>query len=759
MVQAWSLFLLGLATTAHAQGAQAEATAQLHVPQVRPEVVIARATGPISVDGVLDEAAWQGAATAASFTEVEPTENGRPLVATEVLLTYDDAHLYVAFRAFDDPKAVRATLSKRDEIFQDDWVGVLLDPFGDAGRVYEVLANPLGVQADLLRTGDDEDVGFDMLFKSAGRLTDDGYAVELAIPFASMRFPQRDVQRWRVTFMRNHPRASRHVYSWAAIERDNPCLPCQFGTLLGIEQVQDGRTLELLPSVVGYQSGALADFAAPRAGLDHDRLQLEPSLGVRYSLSSSATAEATLNPDFSQVESDAAQIDVNSPFALYYPERRPFFQEGSDLFSTFLNVVYTRSVNAPVAAAKLTSRRGATSIAYLGAVDERTPVLIPLEERSVLLGGGDERLRSVSNLLRVRHSFRQNSYAGVLVSDRRYASGGSGTNLAADVLYRFAKHFRAEGQVVLSHTDEGVDSSIVSSQRFDGDRRTASFDGERFWGWGGFASLNRSTKLLYSDLDYTVYNPTFRTPNGFITRSNYHSLVFYQGVNLYPKWAFVDGFFPGLTLGRRYNFDAVRKLDFANLRARLLMKGQTTLTGNLRFLSERYREVDFDGYRDWNVSLSSNFSEPVRVSLYYGGGETIYRIARPVLGRIRSLSLAAALKPSQQFVVEPSFDYERLSDEATREAFYDAYIGRSRFTFQFTRELALRLVLQFTRFDFGGGEREEQLDVEPLLTYQLNSYSIFYLGSTHDYYQFDEPYGLRPTQRQIFFKFQYLIRR
>ena len=338
------------------------ATASDYVPIYNPEVTISRAAGAIEIDGDLGDAGWQGAAVADNFAEHNPGDQTKPDVDTRVLIAYDDDNLYVGFLCYDDPAQVRATRCRRDNIFGDDIVFICLDTYGEAAVAYEIAANPYGIQGDLLfSTGLGEDETYDLIYSSAGRITPEGYVVEMAVPFASLRFPDADQQIWRADFWRNRPRGSRYQYSWAAYDRDETCWPCQWGTLRGISGVKPGAGLEIMPAVVGHQSSRLGEAG----GFEDGRVKGDAGIGITYDVSSELTAEATFNPDFSQVESDDEQIDVNTTFALFYEERRPFFQEGSDLFTSFFNAVYTRSINDPLAAAKLTWRKGANSVALL----------------------------------------------------------------------------------------------------------------------------------------------------------------------------------------------------------------------------------------------------------------------------------------------------------------------------------------------------------------------------------------------------------
>src|SRR5690606_37098291 len=223
------------------------------VPNEKPRLEVGRAAGAIKIDGELDDAGWIGAAKADNFAEHTPGDKVRPPVATEVLVTYDAESFYLAFICYDDPATVRVTMRDRDEIFSDDYVGIILDTYGDAAWAYELFVNPYGLQGDLKMLSDgEEELTFDIVFDSRGKLTAQGWQAEVAIPFSSLRFPHRQVQEWRATFWRNRSRSSRERSTWAAIDRNEPCFTCQFGYLTGIEGAAPGSRLEVLPSLVGY---------------------------------------------------------------------------------------------------------------------------------------------------------------------------------------------------------------------------------------------------------------------------------------------------------------------------------------------------------------------------------------------------------------------------------------------------------------------------------------------------------------------------
>lgn len=728
------------------------------VAKKKPTMQIRRADGLITIDGELQDPGWQTASRTHDFSENFPDEMAKPPVAIEARVTYDDENFYLAFLVKDDPKAIRASLRDRDEIWQDDYVGILFDTYGDHSWAYYVFANPIGVQGDSrFSSSGGEDDSFDIVYKSEGKITENGYQVEMAIPFRSLRFPDREKQVWNATFWITHPRDSRRQYTWAAIDRDDPCFLCQYGTLTGIEGVKSGNSIELLPSVTSFQSGALNDLSNPNSGFKNEAVEGEISLGAKYAFSSNLTADVTFNPDFSQIEADAAQIDVNTTFALFFSERRPFFQEGSDLFDTYFNTVYTRSLNDPDVAAKMTGRFNRTSIAYIGGRDNNTPFLMPFEESSVTL---NTRVNSFSNILRFRQTYGENSYFGALLTDRRLEGGGAGTLFSADGSWRFLKNYQFEWQFIGTRTEEPENSELTKdyegeSFNFDNDKHTAAFDGESFSGHAYYMSLEKSSRTWSFDVDYWEYSPTFRADNGFITQNNFRRVNSWTGMTFYPKSKIFDRISPNLFVRRVWNFDGVRKDEVIEPYISLSLKAQTSIFLGYTFSNERFAGIDFKGDNLAEFEINSNFSKMLRMGFFVAYGKSISR-SDLVLGTGTRFSAWSTIKPMQNFVLEPQIDFSRLDAPDGNELF-NGYIFRTRMNYQFTRKLFLRLVFQYNDFS-------QSFDLDPLLTFKINPFTAFYIGSTLDYAELGGNSDLEKLRnwnlqsRQFFMKFQYLVR-
>ncbi|HEX3129170.1 MAG TPA: DUF5916 domain-containing protein, partial [Thermoanaerobaculia bacterium] len=364
---------------------------------------IPRLDAPIRVDGVLDEEVWQRGLIIDLANEIDPGKNVPAPVATRAFLAYDDDNLYIGFRA-DDPDAssIRAHLADRDTPFRDDWVGVMIDTFNDERNGYELFVNPLGVQMDLslneVASENEEDAAWDAIWSSAGRIDDKGYVVEIAIPFSSLRFQRAEgEQTWGITPFRSYPRSRRHQIMGSAIDPNDNCLLCQIPKVTGFAGATPGRNLEFDPTVTAHRTDVRQGF--PGGALESGDPEADLGLTARWGITPNLTFSGAVNPDFSQVEADAAQLDVNTQFALFFPEKRPFFMEGSDYFDTYLNVVHTRTVADPAWGVKLTGKEGRNGLGLFVTQDEVTNLLLPGSQRS---GSAALDLQTTDAVLRYR---------------------------------------------------------------------------------------------------------------------------------------------------------------------------------------------------------------------------------------------------------------------------------------------------------------------------------------------------------------------
>ncbi len=717
-----------------------------------PKLEISRAAGPIEVDGDINDAGWRGAARINTFFEHNPGDQTKPEVDTEVWVAYDDENFYVAWLCYDDPDEVRAYFCERDNMFSGDYVILCLDTYGEAALGYEIAANPHGIPGDLFFSPSyGEDITYDMIYESAGRITEFGWVAEMAIPFESLRFPDREEQVWRVDFWRNRPRESRFQYSWAAYDRDENCWPCQWGTVTGIQGIEPSAGLELLPSVIAYQSGSLNDAG----DLVNEDIDGDFSLGISYDISSELTAEVTINPDFSQVESDVAQLDVNSTFALFYEERRPFFQEGGDLFDTYYEAVYTRSINDPLVAGKVTWRHGRNSMALLSAYDEHSVIILPFEERSEFVENGE----SYSNIVRFKHDFGEQTHLGVVATDRRFDSGGSGSLAGIDGQIRLSSSNTFRFQLLGSHTEEvdntALTDSVTNAYLFGDEEYTGALDGESYWGHGLTATLERSTGNYWVAGQYNELSPTFRADNGFEPSNNWRKGTFIVGgIKRFDDNKILENISGEVDAVRKWNFDGIRKDEWIMSELELYFRAaQTGIHSYYMVSNELFRDIYFDGIWQMHNCFSTRPYGRLQLGANYNYGHRIARMDL-VMGKETSYGAWADIRPLDRLLISTSYSRIFSDDLDTGERLFSQSVLRTTLSLQMTCELSARLVTQYN-------DRVDRLEIDPLITYRVNSLSVLYLGSTHDYRDLtmaeDGIEGWTLTDRQFFLKFQYLF--
>ena len=445
---------------------------------------VRRANGPIHIDGVLDEPAWQAATVIAVDKEWTPGDNTPAIVRTNCLVTFDEKNLYVAFHAADPrPREIRAHITDRDgtNAFADDTVGFMVDPFNDQRRAFQFRINAAGVQMDATNSDVDgsEDWSWDAIWSSAARVTATGYDVEAAVPFKQLRFPPAEApQTWGFLAFRDYPRSLRYRMRSMHTSRDRSCLICQFDKLAGFVGIQPGRNIELDPTLTSHRTDNRNDF--PDGAMQSGDLKLDPGISGRWGITSNVTLSAALNPDFSQVEADAAQLDVNTRFALFYPEKRPFFLEGADFFSTPLTTVFTRTVSDPSFGAKVTGKSGANAFGVFVARDEINNLILPSNQSSDL-ASIDQPVKDA--VVRYRRDLGATSTIGVTVTDRQ--SDGYFNRLAG-----------VDGHVQF-HDTETVTFHFASTRTDYPSTLADAFDlnASPFSGTGAYAGYNHNGRL------------------------------------------------------------------------------------------------------------------------------------------------------------------------------------------------------------------------------------------------------------------------
>jgi hypothetical protein len=609
-------------------------------------------------------------------------------------------------------------------------------------------ANPYGIQMDAKNNGGgDDDPTFDLVYESKGMITDEGYQVEMAIPFSSLSFPDKEVQEWKVGFYRSLPREKRSQIIWGGLDRTNPCFLCQMGTLIGIQGIKQRGSFEFLPAIVGSQVAELDQNNTLQKG----NAQGEASLGIKYSLSSDRVIELTINPDYSQVEADEEQVDVNTTFALFFPEKRPFFNAGNDLIDTWINAIYTRSINNPIASGRMINRGQKNSWYLLSAMDENSPYTIPGEEQSFSLSGG----RSISNIFRFRRTLEEASFFGILATDRRMIDNdGSGSVVGFDTRYKFNKTYQVEFQTLFSHTKEPHDSLLKNDVNF-GDNHTFTFDGESFTGNAMELEFRRETEHWGLETGYDHKTSAFRAENGFISNNN-NRRIYLESYWVYTPDKMISKVIGGFHSGIESNFDGQIKTRYTSFFGNVMLPRQTRLAANIIAIPYNYfKNTELTGLWKIRLRINSQFNKLIS----FGGslGRSIEKVTFldiPEKGSSNSFSLWTRLKVSDRMQVGGTYENYRMTTLDKIEEHYSGYLTGIRMNYQYNRALSFRLLGQYNDFS-------QTFQLQPLVSYQPSPFTIFYIGSTSN--QIAENLSIDSIQesqindRQLFLKFQYLF--
>jgi hypothetical protein len=484
------------------------------------------------IDGKLDDEIWKQAAVLKDFHQVQPGDNIAPSKPTEVLLGYDSRFLYIAFHCYDEPDKVRANIAKRDNIFDDDYVGILFDTFNDHRKAYEFDFNPLGVQADGVWTdGQNEDFNPDIVMESKGMVTSDGWTVEVAIPFKSLRYVAGKDKLWGAHFWRRIKRFNNELDTWMPLNRDISSWLAQEGRLSGLEGISTERTLELIPSLTlsetGKRKGTLSGAQLASGILDPGRLvnepvKFDPGLTGKYTITPNVTLDFAINPDFAQVESDQLVVTANQRFPIFFAEKRPFFLEGIDIFQTQIAAVHTRTIIDPDFAVKLTGKVDRNTFGLLLASDNGPGNFSP-EERLTANPRFVGKNASIGILRLKRDIGKKDSFIGLLATYNRFVDrynelGGFDTRLRVDKQTTFtAQALVTRTRRPFFYPDEG--------NTFD--RKENGFIYAMDWNKSG-----RHFGYELSAVGRTLY---YRADVGFNRRANTNNLNGFFRYNSEPK--------------------------------------------------------------------------------------------------------------------------------------------------------------------------------------------------------------------------------
>ncbi|MEJ2538576.1 MAG: DUF5916 domain-containing protein [Gemmatimonadota bacterium] len=742
------------------------------------EVAITRLDAEdIEIDGVLDESAWSQASRIGDFTQYEPVEGAPPQQRTEVLLFYDSDAIYFGVRAMDtEPDRVLARLGERDRsVFSDDWVRIMLDTFNDARQAYVFYVNPLGIQTDGLwieglqnRMGSVSiDFNPDFIWESRGRVTDEGWVAEIRIPYVSLRFREQPEQTWGFNALREVRRTG-YKQAWAPLTQNNPSTLAQSGRLVGIRDIEPKRLMEVNPVVTGSRVGELNDQGEfHRSGFEDDY-----GLNLRFGVTRNLTLDATVNPDFSQVEADASQLTTNQRFALFFREARPFFLEGSEIFQMPRNLVYTRRIVDPMVGGKLTGKVGPFQVGYLGALDESPSALDP--------GSGD----ALFNIVRARGDIGAGSTLGFVYTDRTVGPDQFNRVLGTDARvlagrYTFTGQLAASWDAVPGATVEGARPLFLAQVERSG----------REFGW--------QARVEGTD-------PSFDTRTGFINRTGDTQL--YAEVRrswFRPAGSLLESYGVTVQLDNFFTYgdlwSGVRPYEHeVQINPTVTFRGGRTVTfilrnGYFRFRPEEYSQWGVqnpDGsVGEWQVppSLRNMLALAIMPRLRINdavnlNGRIFFRTIPIYLEGARGFELQFApsltLRPTNSLELGLEYTWSRITRTADDSPYATAQITRTNLKYQLSRSLLFRLIAQYDLQERSalvdpttgypitvGGTPVAAIDTgnfqgQALIQYEPSPGTIFYVGYSRAEvgargYSLAE---MNPVADGLFIKLSYLFR-
>ena len=716
---------------------------------------ITRATGGITIDGDLSDEGWRGAARVTRWYETQPGDNTDPAVRNVGYLTYDDRFFYAAFEFDDpDPSRIRAPYADRDNIGNgyNDYGGVIVDA-GNTGRTATFfVVTPHNIQYDSVTDdASGEDSSPDFFWESATKISDRGWTLEIRIPFSSLRYRQTDPQTWRILLYRNYPRDYHYQFFSAQLPRGGNCFICRSNILVGLERLPAGGHLVAAPYVsASLDERPTGDLGSP---LVADRVKPHAGIDVKYTPTADNAIDATVKPDFSQVESDVAQISANERFALFYPEKRPFFLEGVDLFQTPIQAVYTRTMTAPQWGGRLTGKSGGVRYTALVTADNGGgSVILPGPNESSL---APQDFASTVLVARAKREIGL-SFVGLLLTDRE-GRGEPFHNrvIGPDFQWRASASDIVTGQWLLSH-----------SQAPDRPDLADEWNGQSFGSHAALAQWDHNTTHYDASVQYKDVGSDFRADVGFVPQVGYRGGVGTTGWTFRPTgfvrrlrtFANLDyqedrrgalisrSFFPGFGMDTRFNgFVQLRYIDD-------VIRAGPSPIGRRQF------------------GFVAQFSPSRRVTKLAVDGTTGQEIdfdnGRPGTGT--TLNLSAQLNPTDHLdlaIVQNQRWVNVDVDGTGSDRLFIARVSRLRSTYTFTSRLFVRGIAQYVSTDRTPAlytsvvaPHSATFSGQMLLAYKVNWQSVMFVGYGDDR-ELSDLERLERSARQFFVKVSYAFQR
>jgi hypothetical protein len=749
------------------------------------------------------------------FTQRNPHDGASVSETTEAYLGYDQKNLYVVFVCFDKPGQVRARMSPREDIYDDDQVEVMLDTFHDRRRAYAFQTTPLGVQWDAIwteasreeETSAHFDTSFDTVWDSRGKVTNHGFVVWMAIPFKSLRFPSTKRQQWGIILYRGIVRKTEDSF-WPRISYKIEGRMGQAATLYGLEGISPGHSTELIPYGVMRGFRALDTRDSSNPFFQNATAQGQPGMDAKFVIRDHFVVDLTANPDFSQVESEDPQITVNQRYAVLFPEKRPFFLENEDFFRTPMNLLFTRSIGDPSAGIRLTGKDGPYSVGVM-ATDDRSPGL-SLPDNALFSD-----VRSYFTMARAsRDIFRQSS-VGVLYTDWECPASGEFNRVGGvDTHLKLNSNWTVDAQAVTSSSNLNLDCEANLYPFSSGNRGNGNY----YAGPAEKAELRHDGLHFTYDGIYSDISPGFVSVPGFINRVDIREAIQVADYRFRPKRGWVVDWGPSLST--RYDFDHTGlRLDTDYVPYLAIQgRGQTVIVVRpYEQTRERLRPQDFcfytlfcpdanSGNQDYHEHTSGAqiqtgyFKKATLAAAYYWGNGVNFEASpppsgtaatpfnQPFLAREDTASATMTVRPIKPLKIENTYLFERLRANDSTFSFMQAqnpgagrgifndHILRSKWNWQFTPQLSMRVILQYDALLAGTPgtgspytflPTSKQFNADFLVTYLVHPGTAVYVGYNSDLQNldvqpgvgvFNRARGYLNDSRQFFVKVSYLFR-
>jgi len=726
-------------------------TAWPAAPEPGPPITIQRAPGPIVLDGDLGDAGWKGIAPVTQWFETKVGDNVEPQVVNVGYLAYDDHYLYAGFK-FDDPhpERIRAPLGDHDQLSEaTDYGGIIVDSRNDARTAVLFLANPRGLEYDALSSDvSGEDDSPDYYWESKGRITPTGWDLEIRVPFSSLRYGSDPLPTWGVMLYRNYPRDRHYQFFTTRLPRDVNCFICNSSKMTGLADLPHASHLVLAPYATAARSDA--PTGDPGSPIENGAVETNAGLDLKWSPIADLALDATINPDFSQVETDAAQIGVNERFALFYPEKRPFFLEGVDLFATPFTALYTRSITAPSGGGRVTGRAGTASFTALVAHDRGGGlVILPGPEGS---GVAPQDFSSDVGVVRVRQDVGP-SFVSMIATGRAITGGGHNAVIGPDFQWRPRPTDAITGQALWSDSKTPERPDLASE-----------WDGRHLADHALLLNWSHNTAHVDWFLQGQALGGEFRADEGFIPQVGYREGYFESGYTIRPKDAF-------LSRVRLFTVDYYDADEAGGVLARRVSVG-AGMDGKLNSFTRielNRDDIRVDGrllsrFRP-RILVETNpgrVFDQIEVSAYVGD-EIDFANAREGSGT--TLVTELKLRPSVHLELRNDLSARWLDvDDGAGNSgrLFTAEIERLRATWSFDSRTFVRVIGQYidTRRDpslytFAVPPRDADFSASVLFAYKVNWQTVFYLGYGDERTFTDVTGKLEKSAREAFAKVSY----